>query len=115
MFQREFLEDLRHWVATDRRTALRCLDLVEATLRDPFTGLGKPEGLIRRVNDRPGHDRRYSLDSSKLRALGWQPQVPFEQGLARTVDWYRTHEAWWRPIKEASPAFREHYQRHYRP
>ena len=45
MFQREFLEDLRHWVATDRRTALRCLDLVEATLRDPFTGLGKPEGL----------------------------------------------------------------------
>ena len=45
MFQREFLEDLRHWVVTDRRTALRCLDLVEATLRDPITGLGKPEGL----------------------------------------------------------------------
>jgi dTDP-glucose 4,6-dehydratase len=77
--------------------------------------LGKPEDLIRRVSDRPGHDRRYSLDSSKLRALGWQPQVPFEEGLARTVDWYRTHEAWWRPIKEHSPAFREHYQRHYQP
>jgi dTDP-glucose 4,6-dehydratase len=77
--------------------------------------LGKPEDLIRRVSDRPGHDRRYSLDSSKLQALGWQPQVPFEQGLARTVDWYRTHEAWWRPIKEHSPAFREHYQRHYQP
>jgi dTDP-glucose 4,6-dehydratase len=76
--------------------------------------LGKPEALIRRVADRPGHDRRYSVDSSKLRALGWAPQEPFEQGLARTVEWYRTHEAWWRPIKEASPAFRDHYQRHYR-
>jgi dTDP-glucose 4,6-dehydratase len=77
--------------------------------------LERPEDLIRRVPDRPGHDRRYSLDSSKLRALGWTPQVPFEEGLARTVDWYRSHEAWWRPIKETSPAFREHYQRHYRP
>jgi toxin YoeB len=45
VFQREFLEDLRHWVATDRRTALRCLDLVEAVLREPFTGPGKPEAL----------------------------------------------------------------------
>jgi dTDP-glucose 4,6-dehydratase len=77
--------------------------------------LERPEDLIRRVPDRPGHDRRYSLDSSKLRALGWTPQVPFEEGLARTVDWYRSHQAWWRPIKETSPAFREHYQRHYRP
>jgi dTDP-glucose 4,6-dehydratase len=76
--------------------------------------LGKPESLIRRVTDRPGHDRRYSLDSSKLRALGWAPQEPFVQGLERTVEWYRTHESWWRPIKEASPAFRDHYQRHYR-
>jgi dTDP-glucose 4,6-dehydratase len=76
--------------------------------------LGKPESLIRRVTDRPGHDRRYSLDSSKLRALGWAPQESFVQGLERTVAWYRTHETWWRPIKEASPAFRDHYQRHYR-
>lgn len=45
VFQREFLEDLRHWVDTDRRIALRCLDLVEATVREPFTGLGKPESL----------------------------------------------------------------------
>jgi toxin YoeB len=45
VFQPEFLEDLRYWVDTDRRVALRCLDLVEATLREPFTGLGKPEGL----------------------------------------------------------------------
>jgi dTDP-glucose 4,6-dehydratase len=77
--------------------------------------LGKPESLIRPVTDRPGHDRRYSLDCAKLRAMGWAPQVPFEEGLRRTVDWYRAHEAWWRPIKEDSPAFRDHYQKHYKP
>ncbi len=75
--------------------------------------LGKPESLIRRVSDRPGHDRRYSLDCAKLRALGWAPEVPFADGLARTVAWYRDHESWWRPLKEADPAFREHYRRHY--
>ena len=75
--------------------------------------VGKPETLIRPVADRPGHDRRYSLDCSKLRALGWQPTVPFADGLAATVAWYREHESWWRPLKEADPAFREHYQRHY--
>ena len=77
--------------------------------------VGKPESLIRPVTDRPGHDRRYSLDCAKLRAMGWAPQVPFEEGLRRTVDWYRAHEAWWRPIKEESPAFRDHYQKHYKP
>jgi len=77
--------------------------------------LGRPESLIRPVADRPGHDRRYSLDCGKLRAMGWRPQVPFEEGLRRTVDWYREHEAWWRPIKEESPAFRDHYQKHYKP
>jgi dTDP-glucose 4,6-dehydratase len=76
--------------------------------------VGKPETLIRRVPDRPGHDRRYSLDCAKLRAMGWAPQVPFAEGLARTVGWYRDHEDWWRPLKEADPAFRDHYQRHYK-
>jgi dTDP-glucose 4,6-dehydratase len=75
--------------------------------------LGKPESLIRPVTDRPGHDRRYSVDCSKLKALGWSPRVPFEEGLAETVRWYREHASWWRPLKEANPAFREHYQRHY--
>jgi dTDP-glucose 4,6-dehydratase len=78
-----------------------------------LTLLGKPESLIRPVTDRPGHDRRYSVDCSKLEALGWAPRVPFEEGLAETVRWYREHESWWRPLKEANPAFREHYQRHY--
>jgi dTDP-glucose 4,6-dehydratase len=76
--------------------------------------LGKPESLIRPVTDRPGHDRRYSLDCGKLRSLGWAPRVPFEEGLQATVDWYRENESWWRPIKERNPAFRDHYQRHYK-
>jgi dTDP-glucose 4,6-dehydratase len=76
--------------------------------------LGKPDTLIRPVTDRPGHDRRYSLDCAKLRGLGWEPRVPFDEGLRGTVQWYRDNERWWRPIKENNPAFREHYQRHYR-
>jgi len=76
--------------------------------------VGKPESLVRRVPDRPGHDRRYSLDCGKLRALGWRPEVGFEEGLAATVSWYLEREDWWRPLKEGEPAFREHYQRHYR-
>jgi dTDP-glucose 4,6-dehydratase len=64
------------------------------------------------VSDRPGHDRRYSLDCSKLRALGWRPQQSFATGLAKTVAWYREHEAWWRPLK--SGEFREYYERQYR-
>jgi len=69
--------------------------------------------LIRKVQDRQGHDMRYSLDTSKLRALGWTPQVAFEEGLKDTVNWYRTNEWWWRPIKEQDPAFRAYYQTQY--
>jgi dTDP-glucose 4,6-dehydratase len=76
--------------------------------------LGKDESSIERVADRPGHDRRYSLSCAKLKAMGWKPVVPFAEGLAATVDWYRTHESWWRPLKESNPAFREHYERHYK-
>jgi len=65
------------------------------------------------VADRPGHDRRYALDSSKLHSLGWQPQVPLDEGLAETVKWYRENESWWRPIKDQDPAFRQYYQRQY--
>ena len=61
---------------------------------------------IRRVPDRPGHDRRYALDTAKLRGLGWRPEVDFEQGLRDTVAWYRDNEWWWRPIKQGDPAFR---------
>jgi dTDP-glucose 4,6-dehydratase len=75
--------------------------------------LGKPASLITPVADRPGHDRRYCLDTAKLRALGWAPQVRFEDGLVRTVDWYRREQWWWRPIKEQDPAFRTYYEEQY--
>ncbi len=73
--------------------------------------LGKPESLIRHVTDRPGHDRRYAVDCSRLRRLGWQPTVSFEEGLRKTVEWYQANEPWWRPIK--SGEFREYYERQY--
>jgi dTDP-glucose 4,6-dehydratase len=73
----------------------------------------RPESLIKRVQDRPGHDLRYSLDTSKVKKLGWQPQVRFDEGLKETVRWYRDNEWWWRPIKEGDPAFRSYYQTQY--
>jgi len=62
--------------------------------------MGKDERSIKFVQDRPGHDMRYSLDSSKLQSLGWHPQVGLEAGLKKTVDWYLSHENWWRPLKD---------------
>ena len=75
-----------------------------------LTGRGYDEA-VRHVTDRPGHDRRYALDASKARALGWSPRVPFANGLAETVAWYRDREDWWRPIK--SGEFAEYYRRQY--
>ena len=75
--------------------------------------VGKPTSLIKPVADRPGHDRRYSLDTAKLESLGWSPRERFESGLAATVRWYRENEAWWRPIKDQDPAFRKYYQEQY--
>jgi dTDP-glucose 4,6-dehydratase len=76
-------------------------------------GVGKPRSLIRPVPDRPGHDRRYCLDTTKLRSLGWTPQVPFDQGLRETIEWYRANQWWWRPIKEQDPQFKSYYQAQY--
>ena len=75
--------------------------------------LGKPVSLIKPVADRPGHDRRYCLDTTKLRGIGWSPAEPFEEGLRRTIEWYRRNEWWWRPIKEQDPAFKAYYQAQY--
>jgi dTDP-glucose 4,6-dehydratase len=75
--------------------------------------LGKPRSLIRRVADRPGHDRRYSLDTGRLRSLGWSPRVDLAEGLAATVGWYRTHEAWWRRIKNQDPTYQRYYREQY--
>jgi dTDP-glucose 4,6-dehydratase len=73
---------------------------------------GASEDLITHVEDRPGHDVRYSLDTTKLRSLGWAPQVSFEDGLQRTVQWYVDNRSWWEPIK--SGEFREFYEKQYR-
>jgi len=67
--------------------------------------LGKSERLIKKVKDRPGHDRRYSLDSTKIRELGWRPEQNFEKALKETVDWYRNNESWWRKLKEKQEEF----------
>ncbi len=75
--------------------------------------LEKPVSLIQPVADRQGHDRRYALDTTKLRGMGWAPQVPFDAGLAATIAWYRDEQWWWRPIKEQDPRFREFYRTHY--
>jgi dTDP-glucose 4,6-dehydratase len=72
---------------------------------------GADDSLIDYVPDRPGHDRRYSLASEKLQALGWQPRMGFVDGLARTVAWYRDNAWWWEPIR--SGEYREYYERHY--
>jgi dTDP-glucose 4,6-dehydratase len=66
--------------------------------------LGKPRSLKEIVPDRPGHDRRYLLDSSKIRAeLGWVPQVDFDAGLEETVEWYAAHRSWWEPLRGRAP------------
>lgn len=72
--------------------------------------LEKGENLIKRVKDRPGHDRRYSLNSTKIKELGWRPEYNFEKALKETVDWYRDNESWWRKLKEKA---REFYKKQY--
>ena len=74
--------------------------------------LGKPEDLIQHVTDRPGHDRRYSLNCDKLRALGWSSAHTFEQAVEKTVEWYVDNEWWWRKIRSGE-YYREYYERNY--
>ena len=87
----------------------------EMTNRDVVAALlerlGKPWSLVRSVPDRPGHDRRYALDGSRLAALGWRNRVTFEEGLARTVDWYLANEPWWRAAKSGD--WDAYYERQY--
>jgi dTDP-glucose 4,6-dehydratase len=72
---------------------------------------GASEDLLEHVPDRPGHDRRYSLGSERIRALGWEPRVRFDEGLERTVAWYRDNAWWWEPIR--SGEYRAYYERQY--
>lgn len=84
------------------------LEIVKLILRE----LNKPESLIRFVKDRPGHDRRYAIDSSKIqKELNWKPQYDFLSGLKLTIQWYQEHVDWWRKIK--SGEYQEYYQKMY--
>jgi dTDP-glucose 4,6-dehydratase len=82
-------------------------EVVEALLRH----LHKPWSLVRRVEDRPGHDRRYAMDGAKVRALGWHNRVPFEEGLPQTIDWFAANQEWWRAVR--SGEWDAYYERQY--
>jgi dTDP-glucose 4,6-dehydratase len=88
-------------------TELANRDTIELLL----TQLDKPWSLVRAVEDRPGHDRRYAMDGSKLRALGWMPRTSFAEGLGETVAWYRANEAWWRAARSGD--WDAYYERQY--
>ena len=75
--------------------------------------MGVEEDQIELVKDRPGHDERYAVDSSKIKKeLGWKPKINFENGLRQMIEWYRAHESWWKPLKERS---REYFDKQYGP
>jgi dTDP-glucose 4,6-dehydratase len=83
------------------------LDIVKLILKL----MEKSEDMIEFVNDRKGHDRRYAVDWTNIHEkLGWSPSVTLEEGLQKTIAWYRTHESWWKPLKEKSQQF---YQANY--
>ena len=83
------------------------IEITEIILRE----LGRPKDLIKRIKDRPGHDRRYSIDSSRLVSLGFEPQYGFEEAMQNTVRWYRDNEWWWKKVK--SEDFKRFYKKAY--
>ena len=84
------------------------LQVVQTILK----ALGKPETLIHYVEDRPGHDLRYAIDPTKIKnELGWEPKTDFDTGIQKTIDWYLTHNKWWKPI--LSGEYQEYYQKMY--
>jgi len=87
---------------------MRNMDMARFLLAE----IGKPESLIQHVKDRPGHDRRYALDSSKLRRLGWAPRYDATEALRATIRWYAENRSWWEPIKSGD-LYREYYRRQY--
>ena len=119
----------RDWLfVTDHAGAIECVlrrgtsgetynipGSAEMTNRDVvrllLEALGKPWSLVRTVDDRPGHDRRYALDGSKLAALGWRNKVDFADGLRTTIDWFRANEGWWRALKSGD--WDAYYERQY--
>ncbi|CAN5712382.1 dTDP-glucose 4,6-dehydratase [soil metagenome] len=102
VLERGEIGETYHVGTGDERSVTQIADAVLAAL-------GKPASLKATVPDRPGHDRRYLLDSSRIRAeLGWVPTVAFEQGLADTVTWYAEHRSWWEPLRDRAPVVEDH-------
>ncbi|WAA13976.1 dTDP-glucose 4,6-dehydratase [Fervidibacillus halotolerans] len=85
----------------------RNIDVVRTILQE----LGKTESSIEYVKDRPGHDRKYVMDSSKIKSLGWRPNTSFEQGIKQTIAWYRENKIWWSPLLKGE--LNDFFQRHY--
>jgi dTDP-glucose 4,6-dehydratase len=104
--------NVRDWLHVDDHCRALQL-LIEHGVSGETYNVGRPRTLVQPVKDRPGHDRRYSLDTTKARAVGWAPTVPFSDGLRATIDWYEANEWWWRPIKEEDAAFKAFYEAQY--
>ena len=83
------------------------IEIARALLKE----LGKEKSFIEFVKDRMGHDKRYSLDCSKLRGLGWKPRYNFDQAIESTIGWYKENQEWWTKIK--SPEYLAYYKKHY--
>jgi dTDP-glucose 4,6-dehydratase len=89
----------------NEKTNLEITDLI-------LKKLNKPKSLVKHVKDRPAHDRRYSLDCSKIKTqLDWKSSTPFEEGISKTIDWYIAHESWWQKVK--SGEYLKYYEKHY--
>ena len=103
---------LRHGAAGETYNIPGGVEMANRDVVELLLGrLGKPWSLVRHVEDRPGHDRRYAMDGSKLAALGWRPETTFEDGLARTVDWFVANEPWWRAARSGD--WDAYYERQY--
>lgn len=103
---------LRHGAAGETYNVPGSAELTNRDVVAALLGrLGKPWTLVRSVPDRPGHDRRYALDGTKLAALGWRNRTSFEEGLAATVDWFRANERWWRAARSGD--WDAYYERQY--
>ena len=94
-------------IAAEQNPEVTNLDLTKRLLNS----MGKDDSMLQYIKDRPGHDRRYAVDSSKIRDMGWKPSLTFEEGLEKTINWYKENRNWWEKIK--SGEYKEWYKQQY--
>lgn len=94
-------------IGANQNPEITNLELTKRIMKD----LGTDESMIEYVKDRPGHDLRYAVDCSKIKELGWKAKIDFEQGINKTIDWYRKNESWWKKIK--SGEYLDYYKKQY--